>query len=112
MEKNLITSNNEQEKSKKRQRLSLEEWIALMKLAFSNAKLPEINSQLAALGYTETKLDELLSQVSALEALHQKQKRNTPSNTKKPVNWTKNAKPSTSNTKRIWHCVACCSKKR
>ncbi|MRM85232.1 hypothetical protein LEQ04_09990 [Riemerella anatipestifer] len=75
MEKNLITSNNEQEKSKKRQRLSLEEWIALMKLAFSNAKLPEINSQLAALGYTETKLDELLSQVSALEALHQKQKK-------------------------------------
>ncbi|MCO7316229.1 hypothetical protein PG592_00495 [Riemerella anatipestifer] len=62
-------------KAKKRQRISLEEWISRMKLAFSNAKLPEINPQLSVLGYTETKLDELLSQVSALEALHQTQKK-------------------------------------
>lgn len=75
MEENVINPNNEEGKSTKRQRVSLEEWISRMKLAFANAKLPEINPQLAILGYTEAKLDNLLSQVANLETLNQKQKK-------------------------------------
>lgn len=75
MEENLNPAENNPRGKQKNYHLTLEEAISRMKLAFSNAKLPEINPQLSVLGYTETKLDELLSQVSALEALHQKQKK-------------------------------------
>ncbi|MEC5395121.1 hypothetical protein VQ048_07255 [Bergeyella sp. RCAD1439] len=75
MEENLNPAENAPRGKQKNYHLTLEEAISRMKLAFSNAKLPEINPQLSVLGYTETKLDELLSQVSALEALHQKQKK-------------------------------------
>lgn len=74
MGKNLNSTENNSKGKQKNYHLSLEAAVARMKLAFSNAKLPQISPQLSVLGYTETKLDELLSQVNALEALHQKQK--------------------------------------
>ncbi|MDY3324490.1 hypothetical protein PG637_02240 [Riemerella anatipestifer] len=75
MNDNPITSGNDDQSKKKQQRVSLEEWISRMKLAFANGKLPEINPYISVLGYTNTKLDDLLSEVSELENFHQQQKK-------------------------------------
>lgn len=75
MEENLNTAENPSKGKQKNYHLTLEESISRMKLAFANAKLPEINPQLAVLGYNEAKLNELLSKVTELETLHQKQKK-------------------------------------
>lgn len=58
----------------KNKRISIEEWIQKMRLAFSNGKLPNIQEKLSLLGYTPQKLDELLLKVIHLEELHQNQK--------------------------------------
>ena len=53
--------------------LSAEEMIAKMKVAFTNAKEPEILAELATVGITESTLDGYLSDVESLEQLSQKQ---------------------------------------
>ncbi|MCK0206342.1 hypothetical protein MWN40_11515 [Ornithobacterium rhinotracheale] len=75
MEDTLKPLENDLKGKQKNYHLTLEESISRMKLAFSNAKLPEINPQLAVLGYDETKLNELLEKVTQLEVLNQKQKK-------------------------------------
>lgn len=55
--------------------VSTDELISKMKIAFANAKLPEILPQLQTLGYTEAKLDEYLAKVAELETLSQKQQK-------------------------------------
>ncbi|AYO57849.1 hypothetical protein CO230_06755 [Chryseobacterium sp. 6424] len=53
--------------------ISAEQLIAKMKIAFSNAKQPEILSQLATVGITEPMLDGYLNEITNLELLSQKQ---------------------------------------
>lgn len=50
---------------------SIQEWIAKMKLAFTNAKLPAILPYLQTVGYTEEILDGLLGETLNLEDLNQ-----------------------------------------
>lgn len=54
--------------------VSAEQLIAKMKIAFSNAKQPEILSHLATVGITEPMLDGYLNEITNLELLSQKQK--------------------------------------
>ncbi len=54
---------------------SMDEWIARMKLAFTNGKMPEIQVNIAELGYNEERLDILLESVNELEILDQNQKK-------------------------------------
>ena len=51
--------------------LSAEEIIAKMKVAFTNAKEPEILAELATVGITESTLDGYLADVESLEQLSQ-----------------------------------------
>lgn len=60
--------------SSRKQYVSAEELIAKMKLAFTNAKDPEILSELQTVGITETMLDDYLTEITNLEQLSQKQK--------------------------------------
>ncbi|WP_404812021.1 hypothetical protein ACIRNY_10750 [Capnocytophaga canimorsus] len=55
--------------------LPISELISKIKLAFANAKLPEILPQLQTLGYTEEKLNTYLQKVADLEQLMQNQKK-------------------------------------
>ncbi|MFK8289160.1 hypothetical protein ACI76W_07915 [Capnocytophaga canimorsus] len=61
--------------TKKSLYISTDEMISKMRIAFSNAKLPEILPQLQTLGYTEEKLDDYLKKVAELEQLMQNQKK-------------------------------------
>lgn len=63
------------ENKKKQGRVPMEEWISRMKIAFSNAKQPDIFAQLQNLGYTEEKLNGYIAKVTELEALSQSQKK-------------------------------------
>ncbi len=54
---------------------SIEEALSQMKVAFSNAKTPEILSVLASVGYTEERLNGYLDKVAEIETLTQKQKK-------------------------------------
>lgn len=63
------------ENKKKQGRIPMEEWISRMKIAFSNAKQPDIFAQLQNLGYTEEKLNGYIAKVTELEALSQSQKK-------------------------------------
>ncbi|MDQ0477430.1 hypothetical protein [Chryseobacterium sp. MDT2-18] len=54
--------------------VSAEQMIAKMKVAFTNAKEPEILSELATVGITETQLDDYLTNIANLEQLSQQQK--------------------------------------
>lgn len=60
--------------SSRKQYVSAEELIAKMKLAFTNAKDPEILSELQTVGITAAMLDDYLTQIANLEQLSQKQK--------------------------------------
>lgn len=75
MEENLKPQENAPKGKQKNYHLTFEESISRMKLAFTNAKLPEINPQLAVLGYNEAKLNELLGKLTQLETLNQNQKK-------------------------------------
>lgn len=55
--------------------LSAEELIAKMRIAFTNAKEPEILTELETVGITGTQLDEYLAEIANLEHLSQEQKR-------------------------------------
>ena len=57
------------------QYVSAEELIAKMKIAFTNAKEPEILPELEAVGITEAMLDAHLAEIENLEQLSQIQKR-------------------------------------
>lgn len=69
------TTANDPKKQKKYQYANIDERIQQMKLAFSNAKLPNILPQLQTLGYTEEKFNGYLAKVSELETLTQNQKK-------------------------------------
>lgn len=56
-------------------KFSIEEVLSQMKLAFSNAKTPEILAVLEAVGYTEARLQGYWEKVSEIETLTQKQKK-------------------------------------
>lgn len=60
--------------SSRKQYVSAEELIAKMKLAFTNAKEPEILSELQTVGITAAMLNDYLTQIANLEQLSQKQK--------------------------------------
>lgn len=62
-------------KKAKSVRVPLEEWVVRMKLAFTNAKLPNVLSKLQTIGYTEQKLDGFLAKVTELEELIKNQKK-------------------------------------
>ncbi|MFK8272940.1 hypothetical protein [Capnocytophaga canimorsus] len=61
--------------TKKSLYISTDEMISKIRIAFSNAKLPEILPQLQTLGYTEEKLNTYLQKVAELEQLMQNQKK-------------------------------------
>ncbi|OWK73663.1 hypothetical protein CBW16_09160 [Flavobacteriaceae bacterium JJC] len=66
---------NPQDGKKSRSKyVSAEQMIAKMKVAFTNAKEPEILSELATVGITETHLDDYLTNITNLEQLSQQQK--------------------------------------
>ncbi|MBU4538448.1 MAG: hypothetical protein L6264_02240 [Weeksellaceae bacterium] len=66
---------NPQDGKKSRSKyVSAEQLIAKMKVAFTNAKEPEILSELATVGITETQLDDHLTEIGNLEQLSQQQK--------------------------------------
>lgn len=60
-------------KSPRNQYVSAEQLIAKMKVAFTNAKQPEILAGLATVGITETHLDGYLTEITNLEQLSQRQ---------------------------------------
>ncbi len=60
---------------KKIRSYSIEEVISQMRLAFSNAKTPEILSVLSSVGYTKERLNAYLEQIDEIEILTQKQKK-------------------------------------
>ena len=60
-------------KSSRNQYVSAEQLIAKMKVAFTNAKQPEILAELATVGITETQLDAHLADITNLEQLSQQQ---------------------------------------
>ena len=60
-------------KSSRNQYVSAEQLIAKMKVAFTNAKQPEILAELATVGITETQLDAHLAVITILEQLSQQQ---------------------------------------
>ena len=73
---NIENLNLKEGKSASRNRyVSAEELIAKMKIAFTNAKEPEILPELETVGVTETLLDEYLVEITNLEDLSQIQKR-------------------------------------
>lgn len=55
--------------------VSAEELIAKMKIAFTNAKEPEILSELEAVGIDQNMLDNYLAEITTLEQLSQQQKK-------------------------------------
>ena len=59
----------------KNQYISAEELIAKMKIAFTNAKEPEILAELQTVGITEADLDVYLADIANLEVLSQKQRK-------------------------------------
>ncbi len=59
--------------SSRNQYVSAEQLIAKMKIAFSNAKQPEILAELTIVGITEAQLDGYLSDIANLEQLSQQQ---------------------------------------
>ncbi len=59
----------------KLKKLSIEEKLFQMKLAFSNAQIPEILSVLQTAGYTEERLQGYWEKVAEIEMLTQKQKK-------------------------------------
>ncbi len=59
--------------SARNQYVSAEQLIAKMKVAFTNAKQPEILAELGTVGITETHLDDYLTEISNLEQLSQQQ---------------------------------------
>lgn len=61
-------------KTSRNQYVSSEQLIAKMKVAFTNAKQPEILSELQTVGITETQLDDYLADITVLEQLSQQQK--------------------------------------
>lgn len=61
-------------KTSRNQYVSAEQLIAKMKVAFTNAKQPEILTELNTVGITEADLDGYLTEISSLEHLSQKQK--------------------------------------
>ncbi len=61
-------------KTSRNQYVSSEQLIAKMKVAFTNAKQPEILPELATVGITETQLDDYLADITVLEQLSQQQK--------------------------------------
>lgn len=75
MSENSLNTGAENTAKSKSVRISLEEHISRMKIAFSNAKLPQILPQLQTLGYTEEKLNHFLEQLAELEHLSQTQKK-------------------------------------
>ena len=60
-------------KSSRNQYVSAEQTIAKMKVAFTNAKQPEILAELGTVGITETQLDDYLTEITNLEQLSQQQ---------------------------------------
>lgn len=66
---------SEVKKSSRNTYISIDEKINQMKIAFSNAKLPEILSQLQTIGYTEERFNEYLEKVAEIERFHQNQKK-------------------------------------
>lgn len=68
------TNPQEGKKSPRSKYVSAEQLIAKMKVAFTNAKEPEILSELATVGITETQLDDYLTNIANLEQLSQQQK--------------------------------------
>ena len=60
-------------KSSRNQYVSAEQLIAKMKVAFTNAKQPEILAELGTVGITETQLDDYLTEITNLEQLSQQQ---------------------------------------
>lgn len=61
-------------RTSRNQYVSAEELIAKMKVAFTNAKQPDILPELETVGITETILDDYLAEITNLEQLSQKQK--------------------------------------
>ncbi|SIS46574.1 hypothetical protein SAMN05421789_101361 [Kaistella chaponensis] len=59
--------------SPRNQYVSAEQLIAKMKVAFTNAKQPEILAELGTVGITETQLDAHLADITNLEQLSQQQ---------------------------------------
>lgn len=59
----------------KKQSVSIEDRIQKMRLAFSNAKLENIQEKISSLGYNESKIDDYLAKVSRLEQMHRNQKK-------------------------------------
>lgn len=59
--------------SSRNQYVSAEQLIAKMKIAFSNAKQPEILAELTTVGITEAQLDGYLADIANLEQLSQQQ---------------------------------------
>lgn len=58
------------------QHIPMVEWILKMRMAFSNAKNPEIQEKVADFGYNNQKLTELLEKIDALEQLCQQKTKN------------------------------------
>ncbi|MCB4234686.1 hypothetical protein LDL59_05055 [Kaistella anthropi] len=59
--------------SPRNQYVSAEQLIAKMKVAFTNAKQPEILAELGTVGITETQLDDYLTEITNMEQLSQQQ---------------------------------------
>jgi len=66
--------NTEKTKSKRNTYVTLNEWVVKMKIAFVNAKQPDILNALQTAGYTEQRLDELTAELSNFENLCEAQK--------------------------------------
>ena len=67
------STNPQSGNSPRNQYVSAEQLIAKMKVAFTNAKQPEILAELGTVGITETQLDDYLTEISNLEQLSQQQ---------------------------------------
>ncbi|WHF51586.1 hypothetical protein QGN23_14355 [Chryseobacterium gotjawalense] len=71
---NLKNTNPPDGKKSRSKYVSAEQLIAKMKVAFTNAKQPEILTELVTVGITETQLDDYLTNIANLEQLSQQQK--------------------------------------
>lgn len=69
------TNSNVNNEGKKSKWVTMDEWIARFRLAFTNAQLPEIMPVLSTVGYTPEILNDYLKETDELASLSQQQKK-------------------------------------
>ena len=75
MEKPIENTSGETSAPSKSHYVSMDEWIAKMKLAFTNAQLPAILPYFVTVGYTKESFENMLNETIELENLSQAYKR-------------------------------------